>query len=218
MTVRRRHGFSSSEFIFRRAGEPASPSSLNLLSRMDAEFSARARCACLCGELVGAGNRPQGSRVFAENRWARGIGHRTRERHIRCAHPVSPEEGWRRNIAAYGAGRPILRAHDFRVPVRRRVLRACPAGNCALSGEKGEKGEEETEGAEESAAGARTCGGNMACVPGLRAGSARRVRSPGGLHPETAADAVTYFSGDPSSCPVQLLSVAPGMGIFMPND
>ena len=153
-------------------------------------FSAHAGRARICGKLVGARDRPRGTRVFAENRWARWIGHRVRERHIRCAHPVSPEGGWRRNIATYAAGRPIPRAHDFRVPKRRRLSRSCPARNGALSGEEGKKmqkgkeREEETEGAEESAAGPRKCGGNMVCVPGPLPG----------LHPKTAADAVTHFS------------------------
>ena len=82
----------------------------------------------------------RGARVFAENWQAEEIGHGVRERHIRCAHPVFPEGGWRRNIATYAAGRPILRAHDFRVPERRRGFRSCPARNGALSGEKGRRG------------------------------------------------------------------------------
>ena len=41
-------------------------------------FSAHAGRARICGKLVGARDRPRGTRVFAENRWARWIGHGVR--------------------------------------------------------------------------------------------------------------------------------------------
>ena len=143
---------SPSEFIFRRAGEPASPLSLNLLSRVDAEFSARARCACICGESVGAGDRPRGARGAYSVR-APGVpggGMAQEYRHVRRRETDSPRA-------------------RFSCPNRRRGFRSCPAGNGALSGEKRQKGEKE-EGEEESAASPRTYGGNMACVPGPLAG------------------------------------------------
>ena len=158
---------SPSEFIFRRAGEPASPLSLNLLSRVDAEFSARARCACICGESVGAGDRPRGARGAYSVR-APGVpggGMAQEYRHVRRRETDSPRA-------------------RFSGPKRRRGFRSCPAGNGALSGEKGEKRQkgEKEEGEEESAASPRTYGGNMACVPGPlpgpRAESASRNSCP----------------------------------------
>lgn len=181
MTVRRRQGFSSSEFTFRRTGEPASPSSLNLLPRVDAEFFACARCACLCGELVGAGARPRVC-VSLRNWWRAGSA-------TGCASGIF---GVRTRCPRRGDGAGISRRTPpgDRSPARTifgfPYAAGCPApvqqGTAPFQGRKRQK--RQKEGEEESAAGAWKCGGTL---------SAFRVCVPGGPHPEIATDALTHL-------------------------